>query len=281
MTRRASTIASQYFEKPKEVAKRSLIDTTDTSSKPNVHNIRRAKRPRVEIKYDPPANWEQVYKLVEKMREKKDAPVDTMGTEALGEQKVCPEVRAFQHLVAVMLSSQTKDQVTAAATGRLKQHGLTPEGLASMSESEIAGLIYPVGFYKRKAHYLREAAIRVRDEFAGRVPDSLETLCTFKGVGPKMAIIALHAGYNIVSGVAVDVHVHRICARLGWTKKCKEPEHTRQQLEAWLPRDKWGDINLLLVGFGQTVCTPLYPSCSTCLVRELCPRIGVNKTRAK
>ena len=77
-----------------------------------------------------------------------------------------------------------------------------------------------------------------------------------------------------VEGIAVDVHVHRIANRLKFVKKTKNPEETRKQLENWLPKDKWEDINDLLVGFGQTICSALRPKCGECLLNKIC-EIGI------
>ena len=88
----------------------------------------------------------------------------------------------------------------------------------------------------------------------------------------------------------MDTHVHRICNRLGWTGRGKPgaqtrtPEETRRALEDWLPRDKWTEINWLLVGFGQQRCLPVGPRCGECLNKELCPygkKSGKNITAAK
>ncbi|EDM03850.1 nth (endonuclease III)-like 1 (E.coli) (predicted), isoform CRA_b [Rattus norvegicus] len=71
---------------------------------------------------------------------------------------------------------------------------------------------------------------------------------------------------------AVDTHVHRIANRLKWTKKMtKSPEETRRNLEEWLPRVLWSEINGLLVGFGQQICLPVHPRCQACLNKALCP----------
>ena len=71
----------------------------------------------------------------------------------------------------------------------------------------------------------------------------------------------------------VDTHVHRISNRLGWTGEggTKTPEATRKALEDWLPREKWLEVNWLLVGFGQQTCLPVYPKCEVCLNKDLCP----------
>lgn len=78
--------------------------------------------------------------------------------------------------------------------------------------------------------------------------------------------------------LGVDTHVHRISNRLRWTMKpTKEPEKTRRDLENWLPKDLWHEVNEMLVGFGQTICTPLNPKCSECLNANICPSRGVKK----
>lgn len=87
-----------------------------------------------------------------------------------------------------------------------------------------------------------------------------------------MAHICMHAAWGIVTGIGVDTHVHRIANRLQWVKKeTKEPEQTRKSLESWLPFEFWDEINVLLVGFGQTICTPVSPRCGKCLLNNECP----------
>lgn len=78
-----------------------------------------------------------------------------------------------------------------------------------------------------------------------------------------MAYLCLSAAWNRTEGIGVDVHVHRITNLWGWNKT-KTPEETRLALQSWLPRDKWREINWLLVGFGQTVCLPVGRRCGDC-----------------
>jgi endonuclease-3 len=86
-----------------------------------------------------------------------------------------------------------------------------------------------------------------------------------------MALIALNVGRGVVAGISIDTHAHRIADRLGWTRAARDPEATRLQLEAWVPREHWSSLNLLLVGFGQQVCQPQQPKCAQCTVSHLCP----------
>ena len=56
------------------------------------------------------------------------------------------------------------------------------------------------------------------------------------GVGPKMAYLLMKNAWNVVSGIGVDTHVHRIANKLHWVKKpTSQPEATRKELEEWLP----------------------------------------------
>lgn len=105
----------------------------------------------------------------------------------------------------------------------------------------------------------------------------------YTGVGMKMAHICMRVAWNIVSGIGVDTHVHRIANRLKWVEKeTKEPEQTRVALEKWLPFEDWTDVNELLVGFGQTICKPVNPMCSECLNAMICPASSVkNKNKKK
>lgn len=109
-------------------------------------------------------------------------------------------------------------------------------------------------------------------QYKGAIPNNIPDLIKLPGVGPKMAHICMNAAWGIVTGIGVDTHVHRISNRLGWVSKpTKEPEKTRQELERWLPHEHWDEINVLLVGFGQTTCTPINPKCSACMLTKLCP----------
>jgi len=205
------------------------------------------------------------------MRSQTEAPVDVVGCEMLGDQSAEPAVFRFQTLVALMLSSQTKDETTAAAMQRLREYGLTVDRVRETSEQRIKELIYGVGFHNRKAEYIKRTADLLAEQHQGDIPRTLRGLVSLPGVGPKMAHLCMQCAWKETVGIGVDVHVHRISGLLGWTRKAKNPEDTRAQLEAWLPRERWRPINKLLVGLGQTVCTSQRPRCADCLAAPYCP----------
>ncbi|XP_035515668.1 endonuclease III-like protein 1 [Morone saxatilis] len=219
-----------------------------------------------------PLDWKKQLGYIREMRRNRDAPVDKMGAEKCYETEAPAQVRRFQVLVSLMLSSQTKDQVTAAAMQKLRAHGCTVENILATDDETLGKLIYPVGFWRTKVKYLKLTSAMLQKEFGGDIPDSVEGLVRLPGVGPKMAHLAMDIAWDQVSGIGVDTHVHRISNRLGWLKKpAKNPEETRKALEEWLPRELWSEINWLLVGFGQQVCLPVNPLCSVCLNQHSCP----------
>ncbi|XP_009118569.1 endonuclease III homolog 2, chloroplastic isoform X1 [Brassica rapa] len=225
----------------------------------------------------PPENWEKVLEGIRKMSSPEEATVDPVNCDRTG-SFLPPKERRFYVLIGTLLSSQTKDHVTGAAVERLRLNGLlTPEAIDKADESTIKELIYPVGFYTRKATNVKKVAKICLTKYEGDIPRSLEELLSLPGVGPKIAHLVLHIAWNDVQGICVDTHVHRICNRLGWVtkpgtkQKTSSPEETRVALQQWLPKEEWVAINFLLVGFGQKICTPLRPRCGVCSISELCP----------
>uniref|UniRef100_A0A914EGY6 Endonuclease III homolog n=1 Tax=Acrobeloides nanus TaxID=290746 RepID=A0A914EGY6_9BILA len=212
---------------------------------------------------------EQIQRI-EQMRLAADAPVDTMGCHMLADKTADPKVYRFQILVGLMLSSQTKDQVTSAAMERLKNYGLTIENIEKIPNPDLEKLLAPVSFYKRKAEYLKKVAVILKKSYHSDIPATLKELCDLPGVGPKMANLALQVAWEKVEGIGVDTHVHRIANRLGWIKT-KTPIETEKHLMGILPRERWQTINKLLVGFGQQICLPVRPKCTECLNRDICP----------
>ncbi|KAK0092772.1 hypothetical protein PV326_000639 [Microctonus aethiopoides] len=227
-----------------------------------------------------PKNWEETLNFIREMRKNSTAPVDEMGCHKCSDTKATPPIFRYQSLVALMLSSQTKDQTNHAAMERLKAHGCTPTNIVGTSDEILGKLIYPVSFWKRKVQYIKRTSEILLKDYNGDIPDTIEGLCALPGVGPKMGHICMDIAWNKISGIGVDTHVHRICNRLQWVKKqAKSPEETRKQLESWLPKNIWSEINYLLVGFGQEICQPQRPKCEQCLNKKLCPFAKANNSK--
>ncbi|XP_064633448.1 endonuclease III-like protein 1 [Lineus longissimus] len=217
-----------------------------------------------------PPGWKLQYENILEMRKCRDAPVDSMGCERIADVNESPKVFRYQTLLALMMSSQTKDEVTSAAMSRLQAHGCTIDHILKTSDKQLGELISPVGFWKRKAEYIKKTSLILKEKYDYDIPDNIEELCQLPGVGPKMSYLTMTCAWDKCVGIGVDVHVHRISNRLGWVMTSK-PEQTREALEGWLPRDYWKEVNYIFVGFGQQTCKPLYPMCATCLNKDICP----------
>lgn len=183
----------------------------------------------------------------------------------------------FKVLIACIISLRTKDEVTALASARIFARAQTPEEMVKLSVDEISQLIYPAGFYRTKAAQIALLSQRLVDEYHGLVPDTIDELLCFKGVGRKTANLVVTLGFG-KPGICVDIHVHRICNRLGYVTT-KMPDETEQVLRGQLPPEYWIGINDLLVAFGQNHCHPVSPRCSNCRLSGICGRVGVKASR--
>lgn len=183
----------------------------------------------------------------------------------------------FKILISTIVSLRTKDEITAQASKRLFSVAETPEEISKLPEEQIQKLIYPAGFYKNKAKTIKEISKIIVEKYNGKVPDSLEELLKFKGVGRKTANLVLSEGFN-KPAICVDIHVHRISNRLGFVKT-KTPEETELALMEKVPKQYWNKVNKLLVAFGQTICKPVSPLCSKCKIEKICKKFNVYKHR--
>jgi endonuclease-3 len=183
----------------------------------------------------------------------------------------------FEILVACIISIRTRDEQTLPIARGLFARARTPAEVAALSETEIDRLIGASTFHEPKARTIRDIARRAVEEHGGTLPCDLDTLLSFKGVGPKCAHLALGIACNQPL-IGVDVHVHRVANRWGYVQT-KTPEKTMEALQQKLPQTYRVEINALLVPFGKHVCTGTLPKCSSCPLLAMCRQVGVTKHR--
>jgi len=171
------------------------------------------------------------------------------------------------------LSLRTQDRTTGKASERLFQLASTPEALSKLPVKKIEKAIYPVGFYRIKARRIKKISKEIVQKYNSRVPDTIEELLKFEGVGRKTANLVVTLGYD-KDGICVDTHVHRIVNRWGLVKT-KSPIQTEFVLMKTLPARYWKELNSILVAFGQRICKPISPKCSECKIRLFCDRVSV------
>jgi endonuclease-3 len=211
----------------------------------------------------------EVIGILRRETKKWDVPIVTLMSQT--------ERNPFKILIATVLSLRTKDEVTAKAADRLFQVADNPYDMMKIDEEEIAALIYPVGFYRRKAKNIKEICKVLIDKYDGKVPDDIDELLKLPGVGRKTANLVVTLGYG-KPGICVDTHVHRISNRLGYVDT-RTPEETEFALRKKLPEKYWIEINDLFVSLGQHICHPTSPKCSQCPIEEYCEKRGVKRSR--
>ena len=174
-------------------------------------------------------------------------------------------------LICCILSLRTQDKTTMKATKNMLKLGKTPKEIMDIEPEILSKAIYPVGFYQNKAKQIIELSRIIVEKYNGKTPNTIDELIKFKGVGRKTANLVLAKGFNMPA-ICVDVHVHRICNRLGYVKT-KSPDETEMKLREILPQKYWIDFNTLFVTHGQNICKPQRPKCSECSIEKYCKKI--------
>jgi endonuclease III len=173
-------------------------------------------------------------------------------------------------LVATILSAQCTDERVNMVTPALFARFPTPQAMAEAPTEEVEALIKSTGFYHNKAKSILGAARKIAEEFGGTVPRTMAELLTVPGAARKTANVVLSNAYEVIEGIAVDTHVGRLAARLGFTTETV-PEKIERDLMRVLPREEWCFTNHALIAHGRAVCQARKPNCGACALRDLCP----------
>lgn len=182
----------------------------------------------------------------------------------------------WQLLVATILSAQCTDKRVNQITVTLFNVLPGPEEMAAASHEQVEALIRSTGFFRNKAKNLILCAEQILTRHQGRVPAELDALVALNGVGRKTANVVLGNAYQI-PGMVVDTHVKRLARRFGWTKS-DNPIQIEKELSQLLPTADWIQSGHTLIAHGRACCKAPVPSCSSCPVIELCPRINVSRS---
>lgn len=181
---------------------------------------------------------------------------------------------AFQLLIATILSAQCTDARVNIVTADLFAKWPTPEALAAAPIRGLEKTIQSAGFFRTKAKNIHNCCTKLVEEHGGEVPKELEKLVGLPGVGRKTANVVLGTAHGIATGVVVDTHVTRLCQRLGLTQHTDAVKIERDLIEQ-LPRREWIMFSHRLIHHGRRICKARKPLCDECVLKELCPKIGV------
>ena len=175
----------------------------------------------------------------------------------------------YELMIAVRLSAQCTDARVNLVTPALFAHFPTLDAFADADVSEVEEFVRTCGFFRQKAHDIVAACRMLRDEYGGRVPNSMDALLRLPGVGRKTANLLLGDLYAVPGSVVCDTHCIRICGKLGLSEG-KEPGKVERQLRAILPPEESSDFCHRIVLHGRAVCTARKPQCEKCTLRMFC-----------
>ncbi|MBQ8288320.1 MAG: endonuclease III [Clostridia bacterium] len=177
-------------------------------------------------------------------------------------------------MVMARLSAQCTDLRVNQVCEILFDRFPTYEALADAPLEEVEAIVRPCGLYHVKAREIIAECVMLRDEYNGRVPDTMEELLRFPGVGRKVANLLLGDLYKLPA-VVVDTHCIRLSGRWGLVPAGeKNPVKIERILTAALA-DLVGsgqsDFCHRIVLFGREYCSARAPRCVECPIRALCP----------
>ena len=176
----------------------------------------------------------------------------------------------YELMISVRLSAQCTDARVNQVTPALFARYPTLDAFAEADVAEVEEYVRSCGFFHHKAQDIVAACRMLRDEYGGRVPDTMEQLLRLPGVGRKTANLLLGDLYGAPGAVVCDTHCIRICGKLGLTDGTKDPGKCEQQLRAILPPEESSDFCHRIVLFGREVCTARSPHCDRCELRPYC-----------
>ncbi len=177
-------------------------------------------------------------------------------------------VDPFKLLVSILLSSRTKDETTEKVVEKVFKEFKTPDDFLKAETKKLEELLKPIGFFRVKAKNIKKLSEIVSKKYDGKIPCKFDELLKLPGVGRKTANLFLILNCN-VDTICVDTHVHRISNKVGIVKT-KTPLETELELKKKLKVKYWKDINRLFVLYGKTICKPVNPQCSKCVLNDIC-----------
>ena len=108
-----------------------------------------------------------------------------------------------------------------------------------------------------------------------RVEDTMKTL-TVRGVDPELAEYLRKLSKQ--KGASLNqIIIDTLRKHYGLTKE-KNPDKIEKDLMRIYPKDKWYNINYILIEHGRAVCNATKPFCSKCVLNKICPKNQVTES---
>lgn len=174
----------------------------------------------------------------------------------------------WQLLFSAILAAQCTDARVNLVTEKMYHEWPELSDYAEHSREEIETRIRSCGLYRNKAKNIQAAARMLLQDFAGKVPQSMEDLLKLPGVGRKIANLMRGDAFGL-PGIVVDTHCMRITRLMGLSSG-SNPLKIERDLEKLLPEESWAAWGHLLVTLGRTICKARCRSCAICPLQSIC-----------
>ena len=177
----------------------------------------------------------------------------------------------LQLLIATRLSAQCTDARVNLVTPELFEKYKTLDDLANAEVEDVERIIRSCGFYHDKARDIVGIAKKIKSDFNGEVPSTIEDLTSLPGVGRKTANLIMGDVFHAPSSVVTDTHLIRISNRIGLVDT-KDPKKVEFELRKLLPPDESNDFCHRTVLHGRAVCTARKAHCDICILKDFCKK---------
>ncbi|HAQ64200.1 MAG: endonuclease III [Clostridia bacterium] len=175
----------------------------------------------------------------------------------------------FELLIATRLSAQCTDARVNLVTPALFEKYKTLDDYCNADVKDIEDIIHSCGFYREKSKDIIGIAQKIKSDFGGKVPDTIEDLTSLPGVGRKTANLIMGDVYGAPGAVVTDTHLIRIANRIGLVNT-KEPKKVEAELRKLLPADESNNFCHRCVLHGRAVCTARKAKCEECSLNGFC-----------
>jgi len=177
-------------------------------------------------------------------------------------------------LVMGRLSAQCTDARVNIVSEELFSAFPNAEAMANGDIAEIERIVKPCGLYRMKAANIRDASRLLVEKYGGVLPDTMDELLEFAGVGRKIANLLLGDIFG-KPAIVCDTHCIRICGRFGmYPEGEKNPEKIEKILRSLMDEEEGADFCHRIVFFGREICTARSPLCESCPLSDLCEHYG-------
>ncbi len=174
--------------------------------------------------------------------------------------------------ISEIMLQQTRVEAVKVYYERFMKELPNIEALANVEEEKLLKLWEGLGYYTR-ARNLKKAALKIENEFSGKMPNTYEEIITLPGIGEYTAGAIASIAFN-EQVPAIDGNVFRVIMRIQNSKRNISKLSTKKELFMELSEimpNNPGIFNQALMELGATVCVPNgEPHCETCPLKKYC-----------